>query len=310
MAKIGVLAAPVTPFNLKDNSIDEVALERLFREILHSEAIDGIVPNAHAAEGAVLTMEERRLCLSVIKELNVNKKQVIACVIAESTKDAIKQAQDAKEFGCDAVMVAPPPIYAWSPDESPEIAIDFHKRITEESGMPMYLFVYPEGNPYCYSPATIKAILTAVPNFKAVKLTYKNIVGYQNAYQVIKSVNPEIGVLPTSPAMVFPLSCLKMVDGVLAGGANFVAEDFSQIIRLCAQNDYDGARIIHERVFPLAQALLAKPYAYLHSRYKYVAYIVGAIPNPSVRAPQLDISAEDKARLRAAAIHAGLKIVH
>lgn len=309
MAKIGLLAAPVTPFKGNDLALDEEAFAALAGNLLKSDSVDGIVPNAHAAEGATLNNEERRKCISIINQVNTKKKKVVPCVVAESLTEAIKQAQDAKELGCDALMVCPPPIYAWTPDDAPEFSIEFHKQIAKEVDIPLVLFVYPEGNPYYYSPATIKRILSEVPNFIAVKLTYKNAVSYQNAYKAIKAVNPEISVMPTSPAMAYPLSCMNAVDGMLAGGANFVADELKQIMELCEKGEFFAARKIHERVLPLAAALLAKPYVFLHSRYKYVAYLTGAIPNPAVRSPQLDITKADQQHLREVAAGAGLKIV-
>ena len=309
MGKIGLLAAPVTPFKGKNLAVDEEAFAKLVGDLLNSDSVDGVVPNAHAAEGATLTNEERRKCISIINQLNKSNKKVISCVVAESLTEAIKQAQDAKELGCYAVMVCPPPIYAWNPDESPEFTIEYHKQITKEADIPMILFVYPEGNPYYYSPATIKRILSEVPNFKAVKLTYKNAVGYQTAYKAIKSVNPDIAVMPTSPAMAYPLCCMNVVDGMLAGGGNFVANELKQIMTFCEKGEFEKARAIHERVLPLASALLAKPYVFLHSRYKYVAYLTGAIPSPAVRPPQLDVTKEDQQKLREAALIAGLKLV-
>ena len=143
MAKIGLLAAPVTPFKESNMAVDEEAFRALAAKLLNSDSVDGIVPNAHAAEGATLTNEERRKCISLINEVNVHRKKVISCVVAESTTEAIKQAQDAKDLNCDAVMVCPPPIYAWTPDDAPEFTIEFHKQLAKEVGIPMVLFVYP-----------------------------------------------------------------------------------------------------------------------------------------------------------------------
>jgi hypothetical protein len=61
-----------------------------------------------------------------------------------------------------------------------------------------------------------------VPNIQAVKLTYKNIVAYQNTFNAIKAVAPEVAVLPTSAAMIYPLACLKAADGMLAGGGTLL----------------------------------------------------------------------------------------
>ncbi|HHY34870.1 MAG TPA: dihydrodipicolinate synthase family protein [Firmicutes bacterium] len=306
MAKIGVLAAPVTPFKAGDLSVDEKALTRLAADLLSSDSVDGVVPNAHAGEGATLSLEERVRCLEIFKSQNKKGKKIISCVDSQDLRVMIKQAQDAEKAGCDAVMVCPPPIYAWSPEESPEFAIDYHRRLSKEISIPLILFVYPEGNPYSYPPSTIAAILREVPNFMAVKLTYKSLVAYQNAYKTIKAINPDIAVLPTSPAMLFPLACLKMADGILAGGGNFVAPQLHKILTLCEAGKYDEARTIHESLLPLAAALLAKPYVYLHARYKYVTYLTGAIPNDLVRRPQLELSEADKEKLKAVAKQVGL----
>jgi dihydrodipicolinate synthase/N-acetylneuraminate lyase len=76
----------------------------------------------------------------------------------------------------------------------------------------------------------------------------------------------------------------------------------------CEKGEFEKARLIHERVLLLAGALLTKPQAYLHSRYKYVTYLTGAIPNPLVRLPQHPVSEVDQQRLREAAKNAGLTV--
>jgi 4-hydroxy-tetrahydrodipicolinate synthase len=306
MSKIGVLAATVTPFKEGSLALDENAYANLVERLLKSDAVGGLVPNAHAGEGATLTREERIQCITIINQFNTTKKRIVACIDSEDLNIAVMQAQDAKRLGCGAVMVCPPPVYAWSPDASPEIAVEYHKRITLEADIPLFLFVYPDGNPLSYSEATIVKLLNEVPNIKAVKLTYKNIIAYQKTYKAIKAFNPEIAVLPTSPAMIFPVECLKAADGMLAGGGNFVAKELNDIITLCENGEYDKAREIHNRLLPLASALLARPAAYLHSRYKYVAYLTGMIPNPLVRPPQLAVSEEDKRLLHETAKTAGL----
>jgi dihydrodipicolinate synthase/N-acetylneuraminate lyase len=145
MSKMGLLVAPVTPFKDPNLELDENAYAGLIQQFLKSDAVSGVVPNAHAGEGATLTREERVRCLEIIKQMNTFGKKVVACIDSEDLRTAVIQAQDAKDYGCDAVMVCPPPVYAWFPDESPEIAVEYHKRITIEADIPCFFLYIPTG---------------------------------------------------------------------------------------------------------------------------------------------------------------------
>ncbi len=79
------------------------------------------------------------------------------------------------------------------------------------------------------------------------------------------------------------------------------------MLRLVREGDLLGARALHERLAPLNHAIYGFPYADLHTRYKEVAYMVGAISSPDVRSPQLRMGAAELDRLWKAAQIANLR---
>lgn len=102
---IGMIPPIVTPFDEKGN-IDFEAIRKEIRYLL-STGIDGISSGGSTGEGVILTDEDNKEILKIIKEENINNIPVVAGIIKNSTENAIRSALVAKEAGADALLVTP-----------------------------------------------------------------------------------------------------------------------------------------------------------------------------------------------------------
>jgi 4-hydroxy-tetrahydrodipicolinate synthase len=73
-----------------------------------------------------------------------------------------------------------------------------------------------------------------------------------------------------------------------------------------AAGDLVAARAVNDRLVPLCRAFYRAPSLDAHNRMKTALHLLGRLPHPDPRAPLLPPDADERARIRAALVDAGL----
>lgn len=304
----GVLIANITPF--RDNlEIDWEEMARRTRDLASVPGIQGFVVNAFAAEAPAMTVEERQRAIAVHKE-NIRPGQAIVATIFDWAPPAtIRRGEEAKEAGADAVMVCSPYLSAYNANHSPEYAFHYHREVAEGLDMPIVLFQLASGDQLSYPHEALIRMAAEIDQVVGVKMAQAaDCVRYDRDYYALKSLNKKIACLP-SVGSTFLHNLSTGGDGILSGLAAFAPYECVEMLELVKAGDLNGARALHERLAPLTHAIYGFPYADLHTRYKEVAFMVGAISSPSVRSPQLRMQAAELDRLWKAAQIANLRAI-
>lgn len=303
----GVLIANITPF--RDNlEIDWDEMARRARDLASVPGITGFVVNAFAAEAPAMTPEERQRAVAVHKANCLPGQSVIAAIFDWAPPSTIRRGEEVREAGADAVMVCSPYLSAYNANHSPEYAFHFHKEVAEGLDMPIVLFQLASGDQLSY-PHEALIRMAEIDQVVGVKMAQAaDCVRYDRDYYALKSLDKDITCLP-SVGSTFLHNLSTGGDGILSGLAAFAPHECVEMLRLVKAGDLPGARALHERLAPLCHAIYGFPYADLHTRYKEVAYMVGAISSPVVRSPQLRMGAAELDRLWKAARIAGLRPV-
>lgn len=291
----GVYVASIVPFN-QDRTINEDELRRLIRYFRSTKGLKGIVPNAHAGEGATLTREERVRILRITLE-EAGPLQVLSGVDAVSTAEVVAQAKDAADIGIDGLLVCPPPIFAWRVSENPEIAVAYHEAIRKAVDLPIVLFQYRSNSPYSYSPDVLLQLVKAIDTVVAVKVGEVDHVQYRKEYNMVKEIRPEISFLTASPGRLLSNATVGC-EGMLTGYANIAAQEMVDLFTLVKDGDFIQARDMFNRLRPGIESLYTQPIVYFHTRYKVGATLAGRVDAGPVRPPQLPLSKEDFDRLK------------
>ena len=84
------------------------------------------------------------------------------------------------------------------------------------------------------------------------------------------------------------------------------ADESQNLARAHAGNDLATARKLNDRIYPLAKAFYADPWADMHNRMKEALVLLGRLPRAVVRPPLTKLSRAEIERIRAALIEAGL----
>src|ERR1700693_5652050 len=104
--RFGLSVAAATPFH-DDGRINQAVLVAHLRWCL-SQGCSSVTVFGTTGEGASISLGEREQVFGALASSNIGGDAVVAGVAASSVLDAAAQARAALDFGCRALLVAPP----------------------------------------------------------------------------------------------------------------------------------------------------------------------------------------------------------
>src|SRR5262245_29577313 len=158
----GVIPPMTTPFDRSG----ELALKKVAAQVewLIKAGAHGIAAGGSTGEGHTLDHAEYRDLLAAGVEAASGRIPVIAGVIVDSTRDAIRRGKLVRDMKVAALQVTPVH-YLFKPDD--EAMVEHFRRITGETGMPVIIYNVV---PWTYlSPKLLTRIMTEVPMVIGVK---------------------------------------------------------------------------------------------------------------------------------------------
>jgi 4-hydroxy-tetrahydrodipicolinate synthase len=304
----------------KDKScreLDEEAYRSLLRWLLEVD-IGGLVVGGHAGETECMNMDERLRVIKIAQEEAQGKVPIIGGVISDATWMAVEQGKRQKDAGVDAVLFMPPTIIAWDPNTSEDLTIEHVKKFDREVGLPFIFFGGPksEGS-YNFLPKTFKRLAVETENLVAWKITTRyDLGGFISCVNAFKAAEKETGrhVAPLIAGDHILVEALREgADGNLNGGEIYRAPEDVAIYKAVKKGDLTEAFAIQDRLRPVTDAIRGIMYGYSHTyfhyRYKVAAWLLGKIPRPHMRLPQLPVSKEEVELIRDALIKSGMNPV-
>lgn len=299
----GVVPAIILPLN-PDYSIDEKGLRRHVRRLVGVKGVAGLVCNAHASEVTLLSREERRRVLQIVREEVGLKIPVISGVYAESTEMAKASAQDAKEGGADAILVMPPFSFLWGATQYPEVIFEYFSAINQTVDCPFIVFQYAHWTNCNYDCQTLVE-LSKIKNFFAIKNAINDPRRYEEEYRSLKKARPEISFLNANDVQLLSYFCIGS-DGALVGYASLVPEMIVELYEAVKNGNLNMAREVSDRMYPLTQVIYSHPRLNWHTRIKEALVIMGEIESAAARPFLPPISNQERERIRQALVGCGL----
>ena len=103
----GIIPAIAVPFRA-DFSIDEPELRRFAQWLAGQPGITALMTNGHTGEVFSLTPRERAEVTRITASALGDKCPVISSIVCEGIRDAVEQAQWAKDAGATGLDIMPP----------------------------------------------------------------------------------------------------------------------------------------------------------------------------------------------------------
>jgi hypothetical protein len=231
----GLGVAVVTPFTL-DGAVDYPALKRLIRYQLDS-GVDFLCILATTGETPCLTLDEKNKITELVKEENKGKVPILKYCGGNNTAAVIEEMKATDWTGIDGILSICP--YYNKPSQ--EGLYQHFKAIASASPLPVVMYNVPGR-----TGVNMKAETT-------VRLAHdcENIVGIKEAAgsleqvdEIIKGKPDRFDIISGDDALTFSMIA-SGAAGVISVIGNALPREFSRMIRLEFQGEYEAARRIH-----------------------------------------------------------------
>jgi 4-hydroxy-tetrahydrodipicolinate synthase len=243
----GSIPALVTPME-EDGSLDFARLRQLI-EFHIEQGTNGIVAVGTTGESATLDMEEHCEVIRVVVEQVKGRIPVIAGTGSNSTTEAIKLTQDARQVGADACLLVTP--YYNKPTQ--EGLYLHHKAVAEAVDIPQILYNVPGRTGCDMLPSTV-ARLSNIPNIIGIKEATGNLARLAD----IRTLTAPDFLLFSGDDATSRDFCLAGGNGVISVTANVAPRLMSQMVAAALAKDRDLAESIDAKLAGLHRQLFVE----------------------------------------------------
>lgn len=283
----GIIVPMVTPFKGREmGEVDHKAFE-LLTDYLISNGVSGLMVNGTSGEFSLQTREERKAVLRTVVHSSGGRVPVIAGVCESSTKNSLDLAKDAKRAGADA-LIATGPIYYRTNDAG--LLMHFQKLI-DEVDLPLMIYNIPSWIGYNIPPTVVLKLVNKNPGRVAgVKFTTNDVGLFLEYLRLLKD---KISIMIGSDSLIF--SALELgAAGAVAGSANVLPRETSQIFSYFAKGQTTKAREMQAKIDGFTEAMVVGTYpAALKEGLKFLGLDCG-----QVRPPLMPLTGEERKKLR------------
>lgn len=241
----GMGVALITPFR-QDKTIDFDALGRLLEYQIES-GIDYLVVLGTTAETATLTDEERRQVKHFVREHVAGRVPLVLGCGGNNTAALVDELQNGDFEGYSAILSVVP----FYNKPSQEGIYRHYTELAKFSPLPLVLYNVPGRTGVNMTAETALRLARENENIIAIK----EASGIMSQIDdLIKHKSDNFAVISGDDGITFPLITLGAV-GVISVIGNAFPREFSRMVRLALQGDYDAARTIHHRFADLFSLL-------------------------------------------------------
>ena len=241
----GLGIALVTPFK-SDGSIDYEALVRLV-EYQIKNGVDFLCIMGTTAETPCLSAEEKAELKSFFIERVAGRVPLLMGCGGNNTAAIVKELKEGDWRGIDGILSVCP--YYNKPSQ--EGLYQHYKAIAETSPVPVVLYNVPGRTGVNMSAETTLRLARDFENIVAIKEASGNITQMDD---IIKNKPNNFDVISGDDGITFPLITLGAV-GVISVIGNALPAEFSRMVRMALNGDYEYARVIHHKFTELFKLL-------------------------------------------------------
>ena len=240
----GSLVAIVTPF--ADEEVDWDSMGRLIDFQLDG-GTQGIVPCGTTGESPTLSHDEHDKVIEFTVDRVAGRVPVVAGTGSNSTSEALRLTQHAKEAGADACLIVNP----------------YYNKPTQQ-GMFQHIQRLAE--------VELPIVLYNIPSRTGIELAAETIVRMYNEIEMVVAVKEATGKVDTTSAaaaacditilsgddsLTLPIASAGG-SGVISVVANILPGEVRKLCDLIAAGDMAGARAQHLRLFPLFKGMFVE----------------------------------------------------
>ena len=241
----GLGIALITPFKA-DGSIDYDALIRLVEYQIKNGA-DFLCIMGTTAETPCLSLDEKTRLKELLVERVAGRVPLLMGCGGNNTAAVVHELKTANWQGIDGILSVCP--YYNKPSQ--EGLYQHFKAIAEASPVPVVLYNVPGRTGVNMTAETTLRLARDFQNIVAIKEASGDITQMDD---IIKNKPAHFDVISGDDGITFPLITLGAV-GVISVIGNALPAEFSRMVRLALNGDYESARTIHHKFAELFKLL-------------------------------------------------------
>ncbi len=286
----GVIPPATTPFG-EDGEVDLAAVKQQINWLIEN-GVHGVAMGGSTGEGQALDVDEIRALNSAAIEAAEGRIPVIAGIIVDSTREAIRRGKAVADLGTAALQVTPVH-YLFRPND--EAMLGHFKAIAEETGQPIIIYNVV---PWSYlSPELLCHIMNEVPGVIGVKQSAGDLKLFADLMIMAQPDHLLICAVDALMYSAYTLGAHCSIAAILAAAPRASVDLWDAV----QAGDHGRARALHERLLVLWNALVSGASANgdnLPACTKYAQTLQGC-PGLYPRAPMPMPSEQVKAEIKA-----------
>ncbi len=286
----GVIPPMTTPFG-RDGDIDLTLIAAQI-EWMISAGVHGVAAGGSTGEGHTLDHEEYRDLIAATVEAAKGRIPVIAGIIVDSTRDAIRRGKLVRDMNVAALQVTPVH-YLFKPDD--EAMVAHFRRMADETGMPIIIYNVV---PWSYlSPRLLTRIMSEVPLVVGVKQS----AGDLKLFADLMMMAPDKLIYSAVDALMYPSYTLG-AHGSIAAILTAAPHASVALWDAVRAGDHPRALELHRKLLTLWNAIVADnlPACTRH------AQMLQGLPKTWPRAPMPEASSAQAVAIKAALADLGV----
>lgn len=244
----GTGVALVTPFK-KDDSIDFRALSDVVEHVINNRA-DYLVVLGTTGETPVLSEEEQDQVISHVIGINKGRLPLVLGMGGNNTDALVRRIGKQDFSGIDAILTASP--YYNRPSQKG--ILEHYRAVAVASPLPVIIYNVPSRTGSNITAATTLALACENEKFMGIK----EASGDMAQLMEIAAGKPEnFRLISGDDALTLPMLSLG-ASGVISVIGNAFPRQFSEMVRLAGNNQWEDARRIHFSLLDIIEQLFVE----------------------------------------------------
>jgi 1-pyrroline-4-hydroxy-2-carboxylate deaminase len=278
----GVMPALTTKFT-KDDKLDLLLFEKNLAAQI-AAGVNGAVLGGSLGEASVLTVHEKEQLVQFAKEKINGRIPVVVNIAEGATKEAVRQAALAEEWGADGLMLLPPMRYKSDHRET----VTYFKTVAASTSLPIMIY----NNPVDYKVEVTLGMFEEMTSSKNITAVKESTRDNANITRMINRFGDRYKILCGVDTIALDGLCLG-ADGWVAGLVCAFPAETVAIYRLAKSGRMKEALEIQRWFMPLLE---------LDIHAKLVQYIKLAeqetgLGSEYVRAPRLVLEGDEREKI-------------
>ncbi len=302
----GIWAAALMPYGAGGGAMDEAGFRRNMRHWIDDLAIDGFFISGKQGEFYAMSLEERKRSFEIALDEAGDRAGVILSCSDQNMDVVIDLARHAEKIGATSIVVHAPVLHFTTRQD--ETLYRYYETISRETNLAIAMWSHPDSG-YLMSPE-LCARIADLPNIVAIK------------YSVPRPMYVQLTEMTRGKLIVSTASEEEWFDNIVElGWRLYLCSNPPYLIQtrhdrrmrdytdLAFAGEIEKGRAVRDSLNPVRKALSStRPPEKPHAHPKYWQELLGQVGG-AVRRPMLELTDEEKARVKAAFETCGLKRV-